>query len=85
MFDCFAHLVKLFQLLIDLMAACFSDFLLASRACHEGEGDLQSAPPVLEQLEHAVFVENMATAKLDARFVFQVACVADCAQLILVD
>ena len=34
---------------------------------------------MLEQLKHAVFVENMATAELDARFVFQVARVADSA------
>ena len=79
MVNCIAHLAKLFQLLIDLKAACFSDFLLASRASHEGEGDLQSAPSVLEQLKHAVFVENMATAELDARFVFQVARITDSA------
>ena len=37
------------------------NFLLAARARHEGEGDPQSAPFVLQELHHAVSMEHVAT------------------------
>jgi len=39
------------------------DLLLAARAGHEGECDPQRAPAVLEQIDHAVGVEDVAAGK----------------------
>ena len=81
-----SHLSKHFQLLIDLIAVGLCcNLLLARWASHEGEGDLQRAPAVLQQLQHAVFVEDMAAAELNARFIFEVAGVANGAEIVITD
>ena len=61
------------------------DFLLAARALHEGEGDAQGRPAVLEQLYEAVCVENVAAAELRAGLLAELTRVADSAELFLID
>ena len=61
------------------------DFLLAARALHEGERDAQGRPAVLEQLDEAVCVENVAAAELRAGLLAELTRVADSAEFFLVD
>ena len=61
------------------------DFLIAAGARHEGEGDSESCPLVLEELNETISVEDMSTRELGTCFSTKLACIAYCAQLILID
>ena len=84
LFEVVAQLREFGQLCIDLWAARVRDLLLAGGASHEGEGDLEGVPPVLEELEHAIGVEGVAAAELDAGLFAELAGVADGAEVISV-
>ena len=60
------------------------DLLLAARARHEGEGDSEGGPPVLEELDDTVGVEDMTARELGACFTTEFGCVANGAQFILI-
>ena len=76
-----AKLVKFFELSLNLLAPCLSDLLLAARAVHEGEVDLERAPAGLEEHLDAICVEDVATAELHAGLRLKLARVADRAEL----
>ena len=61
------------------------DLLLAAGAAHEGESDSECSPLVLEELNDAICVEDMAAGKLGASFRAELCGVADCAELVLID
>ena len=82
LFDTLIEFRKGGELLGDKSAALNLDVLLAARAGHEGEGYLQGVPSMLEKLQHAVGVEDVAAAESDAGLFAQLACVADRAQLV---
>ena len=71
--------MEVLELGIDQLAAGLFDFLLAARARHESEGDLEGVPLVLEELVDTVGMENMSTAKLHTGLLAKLACVADSA------
>ena len=79
--DLLAKLVKFGELHIDLIAVSLLDLLLALGARHECEGDLECAPLVLEQHQHAIGVEDVPAAKLHAGLLAELTGVADGAQL----
>ena len=60
------------------------DFLLAARAGHEGEGDPQRGPAVLEEVHDAVCVEYMSAGEAGTRLRTELCRVADVAELVLV-
>ena len=82
LFDAFTELGEGGELLGDRSAAFNLYVLFAAGAGHEGEGDLEGIPSVLEKLQHAIGVEDMAAAESDAGLFAQLACVADRAQLV---
>ena len=57
--------------------------LLALWAAHEAERDPQGRPLVLEQLQDAVGVEDVATLELDGGLLMQLTSVADTTELFL--
>ena len=61
------------------------DLRLAAGAAHEGESDSECSPLVLEELNDAICVEDMAAGKLGASFSAELGGVADCAELVLID
>ena len=58
--------LKLLKLVVDLVDMLDVERLLAVGTAHEGEGDPQGAPLVLEQLKYAIRVKNVSTTKLHA-------------------
>ena len=74
-----AQLSKSCQLSVNLRTARFFDLLLARGASHEGKGNLQGAPPVLEELQHAIRMEDVAASESHTRLFAQLASVADSA------
>ena len=79
--DRVAELVEGLELSIDQLAARLFDLLLAAGARHEGEGDLEGAPLVLEELVDAVGMEDMPAAELHTGLLAKLARVADRAEL----
>ena len=59
------------------------DRLVAQWTVHERKGDPQRRPLVLEHLNHAVHVEDVATLEKDRWLLMQLTSVADVAQLLL--
>lgn len=74
------HLLVLAEFSCNLIAASLRNFLLTAWAAEEGERYAQGAPLVLEELKHAVSMENMPTTQLNARLSAKLTRVADCAK-----
>ena len=77
-------LQKLAQIGIELRALLEApDWRFAGRARHEVKRDAQGAPPVAEQVAHALGVENVPAPELDSRIGTQFTREANVAQVVL--
>ena len=74
---------ELVDLIEDLINVVRLDRRLTSRTAHEGKGDPQAGPLVLEKFDDAVGVEDVPAAQLHARFLTKFARVANRAQLFI--
>ena len=84
-----SELLNLLLLVLEVLKLCNNfralslvDLSLAGRALHESEVNLEGAPLVLEQLEHAVCVENVTAGQLNTRLILELTRVADGAKFI---